>query len=248
MNTVLYVIIFTIVLNLIGNLIWKYIPKTKKGVDLWISFALISICVLLLINNKENLNPISDFYKKTATDTIKQPEQQQTPKKNESFDSTNISSTESQKKLIVKIQQENKKRIAEINSDNHIRQQSTSIKLDSDLDNIVQHKGYLTIKVLENSLPIPFIDYYISCEKEKHQGSNDRKVLSQEIFIGEYNGTGFINCKINNDRWLLDKWKDELKMPNTVIEINGKIIPDRYIIISNNEESANYRIKLERIE
>lgn len=48
----LYVIILGIVLNLIANVIWKYIPKETSHVDEVISGVLLLICVLLLVFHK----------------------------------------------------------------------------------------------------------------------------------------------------------------------------------------------------
>ncbi|OFX54747.1 MAG: hypothetical protein A2046_10590 [Bacteroidetes bacterium GWA2_30_7] len=57
---ILYVIILGIVLNLIANLIWKYLPGSNKHIIIYVSVALIVICVLLVIyyrnNNKNEKN------------------------------------------------------------------------------------------------------------------------------------------------------------------------------------------------
>jgi hypothetical protein len=141
---------------------------------------------------------------------------------------------------------ENQVNNSEIESESQNRQQSPTLNSITELDNEVQHDGYLTIKVLENSQPIPFINYYVSCAKTNQQEPNDKKMLFVKILIEDFNGTAFINCKVNNDRWLLDRFKSELKMPNCYLEVNGKIIPDKYIVKTENGESANYKVILKR--
>src|SRR6266540_736909 len=56
----LYVIILGLVLNLLADMIWKYIPRTNQYIDKIVTGVLISICVLLLIFYKEeHKNPES---------------------------------------------------------------------------------------------------------------------------------------------------------------------------------------------
>jgi hypothetical protein len=50
----LYVIILGLVLNLLANMIWKYIPGTNRHLDKIITVALVGICVILLAFYNEN--------------------------------------------------------------------------------------------------------------------------------------------------------------------------------------------------
>lgn len=49
----LYTIILGLVLNLLANMIWKYIPGTDLYIDKIVTAVLISICVMLLMFYKE---------------------------------------------------------------------------------------------------------------------------------------------------------------------------------------------------
>jgi hypothetical protein len=49
----LYVIILGLVINLVADKIWKYIPRTNRYLDKIVTGVLVSICVLLLIFYKE---------------------------------------------------------------------------------------------------------------------------------------------------------------------------------------------------
>ena len=49
----LYAIILGLVLNLLADMIWRYIPRTNQHIDKIVTGALISICILLLIFYKE---------------------------------------------------------------------------------------------------------------------------------------------------------------------------------------------------
>jgi hypothetical protein len=171
-------------------------------------------------------------------------EAQKNSKVEEALHATNIPSTNSQIKPNVKVQQENSTHVSQMKPDNLTQLQRGSIKSDNEFDNEVQHEGYLKIKVLENKQPIPFVNYWVSCAKPKGK-TDDSKALSQEIFIGDFSGIAFINCKINDDRWFLEV--GEPMMPNCHIVINGKIIPDKYIVMTNDNKSSNYTIKLKRI-
>jgi hypothetical protein len=55
MEVLLYVIILGVVVNLIANMIWKYIPSTDKHLDKIVSAILICICILLLIFVRQNV-------------------------------------------------------------------------------------------------------------------------------------------------------------------------------------------------
>lgn len=230
----------SILTGICGGAILLLIPKTRTHI-LWV--VIITLIIVIAIE----LFSLSPYSIKFERDGNQFTEVQKVAKIEEPLNSTNISSTESQKKPIVKIQQENPTHVSQLKSGNQANLQRSSIESDNGFVNEVQHEGYLTIRVLENKQPIPFVNYWVSCAKDKQTEPNDKKVLSQEIFIGDYNGTAFINCKINNERWLLDMFTTELKMPNCNIEINGKIIPDNYIIKSQNKESANYKIELKKI-
>lgn len=116
------------------------------------------------------------------------------------------------------------------------------------IDNEVEHQGFLRIRVICNSQPITFIGSYVSCAQNKQPELYNSKVSYVEIGIQDDCEIAFINCKINNERWLLDRYTPELKMPNCNIEINGKIILDNYIVKTENGESANFTVKLKRIK
>jgi hypothetical protein len=49
----LYVIILGLVINLLADMIWIYIPRTNHHIDKIVTGVLVSICVLLLIFYKE---------------------------------------------------------------------------------------------------------------------------------------------------------------------------------------------------
>lgn len=53
MEIMLYIVILGLTINLIANMIWKYLPKTEKHIDIWASSVLIIICLLLIAFNKE---------------------------------------------------------------------------------------------------------------------------------------------------------------------------------------------------
>jgi hypothetical protein len=50
----LYVIILGLVINLLANMIWKYIPGTNRHFDKIVTAALVSICIILLILHQED--------------------------------------------------------------------------------------------------------------------------------------------------------------------------------------------------
>jgi hypothetical protein len=129
-----------------------------------------------------------------------------------------------------------------INSDNENRPMNT----ENGPNNEVQHKGTLVIRVLSNSKPISFIGSYVSCAIKKQPEVYD-PVYSKEVTISNDCKLAFINCKINDERWLLDMYVPEMKMPNCNIEINGRIIPAEFIEQSDDRKSANYKIRLKKI-
>lgn len=49
---ILFVIILGLVVNLLANIVWKYLPGTDKHFDLYITIVLITICVLIIVFNK----------------------------------------------------------------------------------------------------------------------------------------------------------------------------------------------------
>lgn len=54
MEIVLYVIILGLVVNLVANMIWKYIPGSDRNIDKIVSAVLICICVLLVVFVKQD--------------------------------------------------------------------------------------------------------------------------------------------------------------------------------------------------
>jgi len=59
MNTsqiILFGIILALVINLLANMIWKYLPGTSKHLDIYFTLFLIAICVLLIVFNRPAIN------------------------------------------------------------------------------------------------------------------------------------------------------------------------------------------------
>lgn len=54
MEIVLYVIILALAVNLMANMIWKYLPYTDKRADVWVTIIIIIVCVLIIISRKED--------------------------------------------------------------------------------------------------------------------------------------------------------------------------------------------------
>lgn len=52
LEIILYVIILGLVVNLMANMIWKYLPFSEKHLDKYFSIVLIVICILLVVFNK----------------------------------------------------------------------------------------------------------------------------------------------------------------------------------------------------
>ena len=50
----LYVIILGLVINLLANMIWKYIPGTHRHIDKIVTAALVGICIILLAFHQED--------------------------------------------------------------------------------------------------------------------------------------------------------------------------------------------------
>lgn len=70
---ILYVIILGLVVNLLANMIWKYLPGSEKHIDKIAGGALILICLLLVVFNKDDSKVESKYErevpKPTATST-----------------------------------------------------------------------------------------------------------------------------------------------------------------------------------
>lgn len=112
--------------------------------------------------------------------------------------------------------------------------------------NEVEHNGTLKIRILKDSTPIPFIGYSISCAKDE-QPQYFNATTEKVVEIGNCDET-LINCKLSQQRWLLDRYKSPNIILNYNLEINGKIIPSNkeYIIETENDnkKSADYVILL----
>jgi hypothetical protein len=50
----LYVIILGLVINLLANMIWKYLPGTNRHIDKIVTAALVGICIILLVFHQED--------------------------------------------------------------------------------------------------------------------------------------------------------------------------------------------------
>ena len=68
MEILLYIIILGLVLNLISNMIWKYLPKTEKNIDVWATTVLILICILLVVFKREKSVTFNDPRQETISD------------------------------------------------------------------------------------------------------------------------------------------------------------------------------------
>ena len=63
-NFILYTIISGLVVNLLANMIWKYLPETGKRLDLIITAILIMVCALiLLLPHIRNSKYICSFFR-----------------------------------------------------------------------------------------------------------------------------------------------------------------------------------------
>lgn len=77
MDVLLYVIILGLVLNLLANMIFKYLPRMENRVDIWATCAMVVICVLLLINNSRRGSiPLPTNSNSHATDPTRDPHSQ----------------------------------------------------------------------------------------------------------------------------------------------------------------------------
>lgn len=50
----LYVVILGLVINLLANMIWKYLPGTNRHIDKIVTAALVGICIILLVFHQED--------------------------------------------------------------------------------------------------------------------------------------------------------------------------------------------------
>jgi hypothetical protein len=80
MEIVLYIIILGLVLNLAANMIWKYLPKTEKHIDVWATAVLILICILLVVFNKEKEKSETIDVKPSPTEQLPTYEAKANPK------------------------------------------------------------------------------------------------------------------------------------------------------------------------
>jgi hypothetical protein len=68
MELVLYVVILGLAINLMANMIWKYLPGSDQRVDAWITISIIIVCVIVIIARKDD--PNSNTQKQTSTTTV----------------------------------------------------------------------------------------------------------------------------------------------------------------------------------
>lgn len=54
MEIILYVVILALAVNLMANMIWKYLPYTDKRADVWVTVILITICMLIIMSRRED--------------------------------------------------------------------------------------------------------------------------------------------------------------------------------------------------
>ena len=59
MELILYVIILALAVNLMANMIWKYLPYTDRRADVWATVIIIIVCILIIISRKEDPKIIS---------------------------------------------------------------------------------------------------------------------------------------------------------------------------------------------
>ena len=126
------------------------------------------------------------------------------------------------------------------------------LKFDEDLrDNVIQHDGKLTIKVLKDSQPVRLIGSSISCAKIKQIEEFDNAVYEKIVEISDCLETK-INLKLalpDDTRWLLDKFKDPLLRTDLNLVINGKTIPNKmeYVKETSDGISVNFTIRLKKV-
>lgn len=54
MELALYVLILALAVNLMSNMIWKYLPYSDKKADVWVTAIIIFVCILIVIYRKED--------------------------------------------------------------------------------------------------------------------------------------------------------------------------------------------------
>jgi len=59
-DIILYIIVLGVAVNLATNVIFKYMPGSDKRVDVFISVALILVCMVVIIGRKDNPTASSD--------------------------------------------------------------------------------------------------------------------------------------------------------------------------------------------
>lgn len=110
--------------------------------------------------------------------------------------------------------------------------------------NEVEHEGILTIQTLKDGKPVSFVGYSVSCavEKSLRKFPSTNKV---EVPIDEC-GETMINMQLNQQRWLVDQYAKPKFLTGYDLVINGKPIPTKYVLNTNNGKSADYQIILRR--
>lgn len=129
-------------------------------------------------------------------------------------------------------------------------QQGATIINDNLPEDVIEHNGKLTIRVLKNSQPIKLIGSSIDCSKNKPQEEFDEAVFEKIIKIHDCYTTK-INVRLamsDKVRWLLSKHHDPLLMTDCYLEINGKVFPNKmkYVVESVNGESADFVVRLKK--
>lgn len=104
----------------------------------------------------------------------------------------------------------------------------------------VAHDGTLNVKVLKGTYPQKFIGAYVNCAKGEDEVHFQNGVTEYEVTIHEETETAYINCRMNKDRWLADATTPPLVMNEHSLEVNGTIIPAKYVEKTLNGKSANF--------
>src|SRR5205085_2582346 len=58
MEIILYVIILALAVNLMANMIWKYLPYMDKRADVWVTIIIIIVCVLIILYRKDTKDSV----------------------------------------------------------------------------------------------------------------------------------------------------------------------------------------------
>ena len=225
-----------------GILIHHY-PNNKRIIIRIGIAALLFLCILFILKTFT----ISISSNGIAFEENNKIEELQTYNPDESYKNNQGSSGAPVEKPTDKLAKENNS-MSEAISRSQTQPQIMPTTQSKKLDNEVEHQGSLKIRVICNSQPITFIGTYVSCAQNEQRQLYNPGISHIEIAIRNDCDIALINCLINKERWLLDRITPELKMPNCNIEINGKIIPDNYIVKSEDGESANYKVKLKRLK